>query len=246
MYLDALTELGLSKNEAQIYESLVKNGGSSVSFISKDTNIHRRNIYDTLNHLINKGLVFEKLSGKENKYHAVEPVKLRERIKEKEIILDKVLPSLERLYKSSPTKEAVYIYKGIEGWKNYLGDVLEVGEDVYTIGGKGSWGDEKIDPFFETFLKEAKKKNINFHILFDGDKEDIPKKVLDLSVGKQKFLPKKYSNSSIIDIFGDRVVTISNTENRKIDNNATLTVIINKDVADSYRTWFQMIWDLLP
>lgn len=245
MYTDILTQLDLSKNEAIIYETLLKYGESSVSYISEKSGIHRRNIYDTINHLLSKGLVSEIVNSKENTYSAVNPKKLSEVIKEKEVNLNSILPDLENMYKSRPSSESVFIYKGIEGWKNYLRDVLEAGDDLYTISGKGAWGDERLQPFIKDFLKKAEKKKINFYMLYDGNNDDIPKSVLDTTKGKHRFLPKKYSNNSAIEIFGDRVVIFSNIKDRKIDNDATLTVIKNQNVADAFRTWFQMIWDLV-
>lgn len=82
-------------------------------------------------------------------------------------------------------------------------------------------------------------------MLYDGEHKQIPESVLKTTAGKHKFLPKKYSNNSAIEIFGDRVVIFSNIKNRQIDESATLTAIKNKNVADAFRTWFQMIWDLV-
>ena len=245
MYSHILTKLDLAKNEALIYETLLERGQSSVSTISLHSKIHRRNVYDSLNRLMEKGFVFEIAQRNENQYHAVDPRKLMEHVKEKEILLEKIMPDLTKLYNASPSDEAVYIYKGVEGWKNYLSDVLSAGEDLYTIGGKGAWGDKRLQPFMDNFLKEAKKKKIVFHALYDGEKKDIPESVLATSKGHHKFLPKAFANSSVIEIFGDRIVIFSNVINRQIDENATLTVIVNKSIADSFRIWFKMIWSFV-
>lgn len=245
MHTNILQKLSLSKNESIIYETLLQHGESSVSKIAEKSGIHRRNIYDTINHLLPKGLISEKVGSKENTYTAVDPRKLTELIKEKEIELNNIMPALLKMYQVTPESESVFIYKGVEGWKNYLRDILEVNEDLYTIGGKGAWNDERIQTFLQDFLKKAEKNKIKFHVLFDGNKEDIPEEVITTAKSSHKFLPTKYSNNSTIDIFGDRVVIFSNIKNRRIDEQATLTIIKNRNVADAFRTWFQMIWDLV-
>ena len=245
MYSHILTQLDLAKNEAILYESLLKWGESTVGELSVRTDIHRRNIYDSLNRLTEKGLVFEIKGGKENKYNAVNPDKLKEKIHEKEVALNKIMPDLQAMFIEEPISEAVYIYKGVEGWKNYMQDILNVGEDLYTIGGKGAWSDPKIETVFTKFTKEAKAKNLKFHILYDGDGDGIPASVLKTNKDTHKFLPKGFSSNSAIDIFGDRVVLFSNINGQNIDEDATLTVIINKNAADSFRTWFKMIWSLV-
>src|SRR3989344_6523543 len=134
MIIDALQELGLAKNEARIYETLLREGECGVSTISTKSEVNRRNVYDSINRLIEKGLVFEVRTALENRYHAVEPAKLTELIEEKQRALSTVLPEMGKLYYGTPRKEEVFVYRGIEGWKNYLRDMLRIGEDNYTIG----------------------------------------------------------------------------------------------------------------
>ena len=55
-YQELFQSLGLAKNEAKIYEVLIREGNSPVGKISEKSGIHRRNVYDSLNRLIEKGL----------------------------------------------------------------------------------------------------------------------------------------------------------------------------------------------
>ena len=52
-----LEELGLTQNEAKIYLCLVNKGQLSAGRITQFTAIHRRNVYDSLDRLIQKGIV---------------------------------------------------------------------------------------------------------------------------------------------------------------------------------------------
>jgi len=246
MIIDALQELGLAKNEARIYETLLREGECGVSTISTKSEVNRRNVYDSINRLIEKGLVFEVRTALENRYHAVEPAKLTELIEEKQRALSTVLPEMGKLYYGTPRKEEVFVYRGIEGWKNYLRDMLRIGEDNYTIGGTGAWTDQKLSNFMERFLLDAEKAGINFHILFNhevGARKDM---TTFLSRNKHKFLPEASSTTAAIDIFGDHVVTLSGVSLGTFNEHSSFTVIVNKEIADAYRTWFRLIWNLLP
>ena len=243
-YTHILARMDLAKNEATIYETLLRNGSLSASSISAHSKIHRRNVYDSLNRLREKGFVLEIVERKENIYKAVDPRKLMEHVKEKESALTKIMPHLEHLYKSVPLKETVYIYKGVEGWKNYLSDVLAAEKDLYTIGGKGAWGDSRLEQFLTQFLKKARSKKINFYTLYEGDKTSVPSEVLNSSK-KYKFLPKGFSSTSSIEVFGDHTAIIPNIVNGRIDEDASLTVVINKCVADTFRAYFDFIWALI-
>lgn len=241
MYTETLELLGLAKNEARIYETLLKEGVISVGTIAQKSQIHRRNVYDSLTRLLEKGLVFEIAEANENKYQAVDPKKLTELLEEKQRALEKIMPDLEKLHEGTPHKNEVYIYKGLEGWKNYMRDILRLGQDVYTIGGKGAWRDPRLTAFFEKFLRDAKKKNISFHILFDQEAKEILANTAPMPGATSLFFPKEYSTETAIDIFGDHIVIFSNVKSGIIDETSSLTVIINQQIADSFRIWFSLL-----
>jgi len=246
MHLELFHELGLSPNEAKIYESLITYGGSGVSTIALRSKVHRRNAYDTLDRLIEKGLVYEVFNERETTYEAVEPIKLMEFVQEKKVKLETALPDLLSTFEEFRIPQRAYIYKGIQGMKNYLREALKTGEDMYEFGAKGGWFDPRLETFIEWFLKEAKRKGMTFHHIFDSEVEEklpyIPK-----IVGKPyKFAPKKYSTQSAVEVFGDRVVTFTGLGLGKVDDDVTIFVVVSSHLAESYRAWWQMMWDFLP
>ncbi len=246
MSTEILMSLGLSPNEAKIYETLLKEGETTVAAIGLKSGIHRRNIYDSMNRLMEKGLVFQVVGRGDNRYKPVDPNKLLELVDEKRTKLESVLPEFLKVYQSKPALEASYMYKGIEGFKNYLRDVLSANEDAYFIGAKGAWFDPRLKTFLERFLADARRQGIAYKHLFDYEVKDrlpeVPK-----TVGKPyKFLPKKYSTPSMIDIFGDHVVSFTGAGLGRISDDITIFVIISRPMATSYKTWFQYMWDLCP
>ena len=246
MHQAILESLGLSKNEAKIYETLLMFHDATIGTVATHSKIHRRNIYDSVNRLIEKGLVFQVLGEGDNLYRPVSPDKLMELVEEKRQQLKKIMPELQATYKKEPQFEATYIYKGIEGFKNYLRDILIAEEDVYLIGAKGCWFDPRLKTFLPQFLKEAERKKIKFHHLFDFEiKKQLPEVVA--SVGKPyKFLPKKYSTPAMVDIFGDHVVSFTGAGLGKISDEMTIFVNISRPLATSYKTWFGFMWDMCP
>ena len=66
-----------------------------------------------LSELVEKGLVFQIFQGKETLYHCVDPSKLLELLKEKEVAFQKILPRLEMIFQKKPPVNAAYIYKGL-------------------------------------------------------------------------------------------------------------------------------------
>lgn len=130
--------------------------------------------------------------------------------------------------------------------KNYLREALKAGEDMYEFGAKGGWFDPRLRTFTNWFLKEAKRKKITFHHIFDHDvKEKLPE--IPKIVGKPyKFAPKKYSTESAIEVYGDRVVTFTGLQLGRVEDDVTIFVVVSPKLANSYRTWWQFMWDSLP
>ena len=243
--LEKLKILGLTNSESQIYLAVLELGKTNVSQIAQKTSINRRNVYDSISTLLDKGLIFQIVGEKEGYYAGVAPEKLIEIIQSKEIALKRILPDLEEKYDSEKAKEKALIYKGPEGFKGYLNDVLRVGEDVYCLGAKGGWGDEKLGDFSRQFNKEREKKKIKVYNLFDNEMRE---KVIGQDptydvYGEHRFLPEGFSTNSAIDVFGDHVVTFTGLYKERFDDDATLFVLTSKELAEACRVWFRFIWD---
>ncbi len=243
MHQKELELIGLSPNEAKIYETLLRLGETNVTEITNKSGIHRRNVYDTLTRLIEKGLVFQVFQKKENLYQAVDPRKCLELLKEREKAFTKILPGLEYFQKHETQDEAAFIYRGLEGYKNYVRDLIRTCDDTYFLGAKFNWGTPGTESLLKQYndaMKRAKKKQ---QTLFDPRvKELIPKKDYE-KVRAYKFLPEKYETPGVMDVFGEYVVTFRSMDIGSFGEDGTIFVLKNQDLADSYRVWFRFIWD---
>jgi len=242
MFTELFEDLGLSKNEAEIYEVLLKYGESSVAEISTRSKIHRRNVYDTLSRLQDRGLVFEIRLKREARYQPVDPDRLLGLLDEKRGALSKALPQLKKWYRSDEREQAVFIYRGIEGWKNYMRDILRVGKDYYCIAGKGGWMDPRLEQFFPWFIKELERKRLKCYVLFDHEVKANNHPVTKHVGPHYRFFPKEYSTNASIEVFGDRVNLVTNIHFGGLEEDFSFTVIVNPQLADAFRTWFNFMW----
>ena len=95
MFQEILIQIGLTLNESKVYEALLNLGEVNVSKISIKSKVHRRNVYDALNTLVDKGLASETFTKKEKLFRGIDPQKLKDLIKEKETALDSYLPAMK-------------------------------------------------------------------------------------------------------------------------------------------------------
>jgi sugar-specific transcriptional regulator TrmB len=246
MITELLQELGLTQNEAKIYEALVTYGGSGVSTISLRSKVHRRNAYECLHRLIEKGLVYEVFTRGETIYEGVQPTKLMELIEEKQQKLAQELPHLLSVFRQHRSPERAHIYKGIEGIKNYMNAALESGEDIYVLGSEGVWFDPRLATHTAMFLKEAEAKGMKFHIIFDHDVQEKTPHIPKMLTATFKYLPAAYSTNSTMDIFADHIVMYTGMEPGKLIEDATIFVMVSPALAESCRIWWKLLWNLLP
>ncbi len=244
MFQKELAEIGMTHNEATIYEAILGLWEASISDISKQSGIHRRSVYDTIERLIEKGIVFPIFGQKENLYVATDPAKLLELLAEKEQSLKRILPFLEEIRsRSGEQRDAAYIYRWIEGYRNYMRDMARVAEDTYFLGAKGNWMTPGIsfalEEHFQSALKRSGKK---VQIIFDPrvrERADIQA----TAAGEYRFLPVGYETPWVVDVFGDYVVTFNSVGIGNFGEGGSIFVLINPELAQSYRTWFRFIWD---
>jgi len=244
MHTAVFEDLGLSPNEAKIYETLVERGESTISEIAVAGKIHRRNAYDAMQRLIDKGLCFQIFSTTENRYNAVDPDKLFELVAEKRQKLEEILPELKEKFRRRFAPEEAYIYRGLEGQKNNWMDILRVGKDVCNIGAKAQWFDPRLDTSRTAFFREANRKHITFNLLFDHEIKVHMPEFPKMFPGKlaYRFLPKECSTNSVLSVFGDYVVTYTGITMGKMADNTVFFIMRSKDLAESYRKWFWYMW----
>jgi len=246
-FLETLEELGLSQNEAKIYETLLKEGELSIGSIAEKSAIHRRNVYDSMHRLIEKGLVFEILETKSSRYQAVDPKKLSELLEEKQQKLSSVLPGLTALYQNIPNPEALFLYRGIEGWKNYLSDVVRTKKELLLIAATDKIEDPRIEQFMKQYYAEMKRLKIPVRVIYRHDTKTKNGKVSGplAEFADYHILPKEYPIGAAMAIFGNRTVIFTDTVSREaIENETTITFIINQNISDSVRLVFEALWSL--
>lgn len=91
MKQEFLESIGFTKNESKIYLALLELGKSSAIEIAKHSNIHRTNVYDTLQRLVTKGVVISVFEGAGQKFMAKDPDYIKEMLSRQSEMVSKIL-----------------------------------------------------------------------------------------------------------------------------------------------------------
>lgn len=246
MELSFLQELGLTQNEMKIYSALLSLGSASSGKITFECGLHRSRVYEGLGRLMEKGLVSSVKMGKTAFFETTSSERILDMLEDERLAVEKRirkvkkrLPELNRLRETKPTAQA-YILQGVEGFKAMRRDVLKhsdrhAANELLLLGAIAR--EPKVMPlFYEKWDKERRRLGIITRILYKSDvKGDIRTEYWD----KRRFLPPHITNPAVINIYGDRVVNVLWRGNYPI-----CFVMINKDIADAYRKYFELLWKI--
>ena len=154
-----LEDFGLSKKEVQVYLSLLRLGGSTVSRLAKETKINRITVYDVLKYLGSKGLVSSIDKNSKKYFSAADPKILINLLEEKKEKIKSILPQLEVQKKTVKEITKLEFYEGKSGMKVIMDDIIKTGVAVLSFGTR-----YKLSEFLKYYVPQFIKNRIKYGI----------------------------------------------------------------------------------
>ena len=227
--------LGLTENESKVYITLLDLGTAQAGQVTEHSGIHRRNVYDAIARLMEKGLVSFVTVNNKKMFSPVNPRRFLEIIDEKKFELDnvksdfsRIMPELELRTKMQP-KHDVRFFKGVEGLKTVFEDIIRTGKN-YVGYGPGQQIERVLKHFFRHYVNSRVKSKIRLRLIYDEASRGIVK-INPLS--EIRFMPNQYSSHAALRIYGDKVALLLLSDEEPIG-----IVIKNNEIAEGYRKYF--------
>jgi len=238
-----LKELGLTDNEIAIYLFLLKSGETTTGSIIKETGIANSRVYESLNSLVEKGLVSYNIQKNGKHFQATNPQILLEKEEERKNKLKKLLPELVSITSLKETKTNTAVYEGYEGFKTAFKKIIDdcpEGKEIYILGfSEQQYKTESLRLFLANMnLKSASKKQKLKIILDDSVKKTLGKDREQEKFTEVKYMPKGYVSPGAVDIFEDYVYLFLWEEKPFV------FMIKNKKIAESFNQYFNFLWRL--
>ena len=241
-HLNILKDFGLSDPEIQAYTTLLKmSGGASATELAKAMEIKRTSVYPILERLASESMVTayeQEEYGSVTMYHPIQPSKLILLHEQKLKKLVNIIPFLEKL--GDPKNQAygvrlIHTKKEFEAF--YTGILDEYKDREYSIIGSAS-AFINIDPeFILGFRRLRAARNIRTRLLLSYDSRAAQGQNDPSLLREYKYLPKKYSFKSTIDIYEDKIVIVGP------EVKALAVVIAIPPMVDIFRSIFDLLWE---
>lgn len=236
-----LEQIGLSKNESEIYLALLDLGPSSISKISEKTAIHRPLIYKALPELLEKKLISQTQKGKNVLYVAEPPNRLESIFDDLKYQFFEMLPDLEDSYSSNNKKPKIRFLEGKDGTKRVFDDVvrsLNKGDTFYryTSNKDGKEKKDRYVPRIYWTMRDAKKLERLVITNQKTAKAKIEKIDRFVKTMPEDLGPFEHNITEII--YGDRVAFIDY-------NSDTAMIIESKPIAEFQKHIFKAFYKKL-
>lgn len=232
-----LEKLGIADKEAKIYLSNLKLGNAKVSEISKHAGILRETTYFILESLIKKGLVSYSIQGGIKYFSATDPKNVLNSLKEKQKMFEDIIPKLDEIKNSINEKPKAEVYEEKGGIKSIIEDIIQTKEDILCLSSTSSLL-EKLEFYFPNYIKRRIESRIKIKLITECTEETKKLKEKDKKeLRETRFFSKKYDFSNAIFIYGNKIALLDLSENL----NGFL--IEDKNLSETFKTIFQMIWD---
>jgi|TARA_Y100000310_G_C20672277_1_gene810937 predicted transcriptional regulator len=251
MNIEFLRKIGLTEGEIKVYNALLEIGVSGLNKIHERTAIERRNIYDILNKLIEKGLVSYTIEKGKKTFQITHPKKILSYLEEKKKDLEETEKEVEphvndllQVFNQSKEETRAEVFRGNESIKTLAAEILEYKESFWMGGNsfeKYKAVPKNLQVFFNHWMKKrAKQKHIMHDLVSYGTylKGLEPNKI---NIHKKSFykyctLPKNMYMPMVIIIFGNKVAQIQWGEQ------SFTFVIESKKIKESYMKYFNHFW----
>lgn len=247
MYEKFLTEAGLSKEQALVYETLLKSGLMPASRISQNTAIKRSLVYKILDQLISTGLVEKRDTiGKITLFFPAHPSKIKEllairqeEIKTAEASLGGVLGKLTSDFNLLSGKPNVQFFEGIEGFIKVAEDSLTSGEeicqyiDIDTVT-------REVSNIDDMYIKKWHKRNTPKRIIY----RESPTLVKEIEFLKSynaaaRSIPTPDTWNTVVQIYDNKVSYVSFKGDKKIG-----IIVEDPHIYQMHKMLFEQTWNV--
>jgi len=240
MELEILRKVGLSDGEIKVYSAILNLGNASVNGIHEKAGMERRNIYDIINKLIEKGLIAYTEENGKRTFQITHPNKIIGYLEEKKKELDnsklaiaKEIPGITEKFDAKKPEIKAEVFRGEEGAKAVWEDMLDY-KEIYWIG-SGRYIPKRYPNFFIPWNKRRVKLKVKIYNLV---RHELRKEIKVWQLEYVRFLPKEFSGTpAVIAIYGNKVASLIYGEN------LFSFVIESKELADNYKRYHKFLWD---
>jgi len=240
--LKELQLLGLGKNDALVYEALVKHGPCRAGLIINRLDIHRNLVYQSLERLVLKGYATKVIVKGVWTFQITDPHSLLSSFRIQEKVLSSIVEQINTTRDKS--RQQIVVYEGLESYRSYWLSSLEripVGITNHVLGGMidtSKWK-EIMGYMYNDFNKLRRKKKLKWKIIiFKLTKGDYDELGENPGLTEFRLLHQNTENVGNINVFHDTIILHTWGEPYRVIE------IRDRLLVQMFQNYFDIIWNI--
>ena len=246
MDIEVLRSLGITDAEITTYLTLLKKGDLLASQVSELTKIHRTNVYDILEKLIQKGLVGFQIIEKKKYFRAADPkhitVYFEEQLfnlKNRRSDVDGLIKDLQEIQETPKKMQDVEVFTGKNGLKVFLEEFAKDASfhDAFSFVSSSGKVFETLEFYFPHYIRRVMKLRLKGRIL--AQRSIVKHKLFFRPLGlRMRWLPETYEPSSTFVVMNDKLGIYNILEGE----DPFIIMIRSESIAQAYKDQFDLMW----
>ena len=239
MDTEIFKELGFTDREIKVYIALLELGSSTVGPISDKSGLQHTKVYETLQKLIEKGLVHYVIVSKTKHFEAADPKEILSMLEERKRKFASILDELELKQKFAKEKQVAIVHDGFKAVKalfNRIADELQKGDYYYAFALKEAYRDTSAPLLLRTFhQKLAEKRIIDKALVSIEVKKEVKSAYKENTNIQLRFVKRSTPIGCII--IKDKVIQLVWGER------PTAIEITSLQIFQQYKKFFEELWE---
>jgi len=245
--LSILEGVGLSAEEAAIYQSLLSQGPQGASQLAKNTSVKRTYVYAVCKSLAKRKLVTVKHKGRASLFSPLSPDQLtllaenqKQQALQASLNLDALLPQLKSAYTLKRHQPTITYFEGYTGVQKIYDDIIATGQDMILLRSVYDHDTPEMNTLIDRQISRQVAANI--HVRTITPLEPVYTRYTYLMLDQprlvERHITQKFHLSlhSQIIIYGRKVAVMS------LKNELIGMIIDNQDIAQTLKTVFDALW----
>ncbi len=234
--------LGLNEKQADLYLALLKLGSSLIGMLEKKLKLHKQIIYNELEKLIEKGLVFVTVKNNRRNFQAADPEVLVEKLESQKKVAEGLVPDLHSLIGWDKGISEVRIYEGLKGFQAFHRTSIKLVQENSEILVIGAGGDKflqlaEVDNLFDWYEIVRQRKNIKQRFLMhENQRNDNPKYIINRFKHEVRFLDDEIMVTMAVQIWPDHIAMLFFLDQPKIIE------IKSIHARENFKRYFEILW----
>ncbi len=246
-YIDSLIKLGLTPDQAKIYETLVSSPVLPAKLIAQRSGVGRELTYIVLKQLEEMDLIEKSTKSKIIMFRSKNPRNIKKILEKKkestenaEKAYQNIIGSMIADYNISNSKPYIRFYEGLEGLQKTYDHIIKYAKTVHVIRSLYDYDNKVIREMVTNQLKKQAEKKIRSYVLTPHLPHMSSEKLmhnLERNITRKIVSKDKLTLPSQVIIYNN---TVSITSMKK---EIVTTIIENEDIAKTFMTLFNYMWN---